>query len=151
MARGRTPAAPAAPAAPLQASPASAFRARHSAGQLVELPSGLVARLRMAPIVATVARLGYVPNPLSEDVLRELVVPPPADESEAQQVAGYQRYQKTQVELAALKLVEPRLVLDRAPDYDAGEIGVCDLSDQDIRFVAGWVEDPAALPTFRDR
>jgi hypothetical protein len=142
--------APAAPAAPLQASSAQAFRARHG-GQLVELPSGLVARLRMPPILATTARIGYVPNPLSDAVLKELFLEPAAEETPEAKLAGQERYNRAQIEVAALKLAEPRLMLDRDPNYDAGEIGVTDLSDDDIRFVAGWVEDPAALPSFRDR
>lgn len=119
---GRPAAAPA-----LTITPAAQFRR----GGLYRLPgSGHVVRLRFAGLYALVVG-GDVPNPLRAEVTRLLTVGSAGDPSPEARQEVTRRNVQTFVELAARCLVEPRLVLDRAPDYDAGEIGADDLHDRD--------------------
>lgn len=103
-----------------------------SQAQLYRLPGcGHVARLRRPSPTALIARAGDMPNPvLSRDLLATLAsdeVPSDLDE----QIAAFRRNARVYVEIAALAFVEPQLVLDREPDYEAGEIAPEDLTDVD--------------------
>lgn len=137
---------------------------RKSAEGLYRLPgSGNVARLRRLSLI-TLAAAGGVPNPLSQDVLRYLASKGDQRLNEAEQIAEYKRNAKAFIEIAARCLVEPRLWVPpaetargkgepakTAPDYEAGEIGVEDLADNDytwifFSFVGG---DAAWRETFR--
>lgn len=118
------------------------------------LPSGHVALLKRVSLIA-LAGAGSIPNPLATDALRLLAVddPDPSKLTEAQQIKAYQRNAAAFVHVAQRVLVEPKLITDREPDYEAGEIGPGDLADQDYtwiyyRLVGGRDDDVA---TFRVR
>ncbi len=135
MQKGKTPASVTA---------ARDWRKSSQQGELYTLPGcGNVARLRRPSLMAMAAK-GTVPNALSNDVMKLLAVVeenPTAD----RQIQIYGEQAQAFKEIAALSLVEPRLVLDREPDYDKGEITADDLTDQDYvfiwRFVQGRHED----------
>lgn len=125
-------------------------------GELYVLPgSGHIARLRRPSLTALAAEAGEIPNPLSIEVMRFLAH---ADEiggltrpTEAQLIVAYEKNARAFVEIAALAFVEPKLILDRDPDYDAGEIAPSDVADLDYVWITGrLVEGQAAdLASFR--
>lgn len=144
MARTAPNPAPAEPTA--QPTPA----AQWSQGTLYRLPgSGHVARIRQPGLMALVAK-GQIPNPIAADVTRLLALTeePKTDE---ERLELFERNSRAMVEVAALALVEPRLILDRAPSYERGEIGPADLSDIDLMFIYFNVVEGRAddLTTFR--
>jgi hypothetical protein len=108
--------------------PARAWGAVHT----YQLPSGNVARLKRPAVLALAAK-GH--NPVSQAVMLELYdrkAQPATDvEKLAQITANSQKY----LEVLALAFVEPKLVIDRDPDYDAGEIGPHDLDDGDLLWI----------------
>jgi hypothetical protein len=118
-------------------SPIDAFRR----GGLYELPHSLLTvRLRWPRLYALAAR-GAVPNGLSAAVMRLIIAervangedaPTPTREEREQH---YREHAQGYLELAALTLAEPRMVLDREPNEGAGEIGPDDLPDHDIRWI----------------
>lgn len=115
---------------------------------LYTLPgSGNVAKLKKVTLIA-LAAAGAIPN----DILQLIALDTPAERlSQEAQLAQYRKNAKAFVAIAERCLVEPRLVTDRAPDYDAGEIGPEDLADRDYTwifysFVSGGAADVA---TFR--
>ncbi len=105
-----------------------------AAGELYRLPSGKVARLRQPGLSAMVAR-GALPNPVLTDVLRVTLDRTPDAATEEQRHTTYLRNVRVLTEIAALALQEPRLILDRAPDYAAGEIGPGDLAEADLMWL----------------
>ena len=116
---------------PIQPTPASAW-AQAAEGELYTLPgSGHIARLRQVSLVALAAGPG-VPNP----ILRLLAVEGTVDkETDQEKMDAYKRQARAFLEVAALALVEPRLVLDREPDPAKGEIGPQHLADQDLLWI----------------
>jgi hypothetical protein len=123
-----------APKQPAAITPASTWAKRGQA--LYELPgSGNIAELRRPSLIA-LAAAGAVPNPLSQDVLRYLAQRDNGKLiSPEQQIAEYKRNAKAFIEIAARCFVQPRLITDRQPDYEAGEIGPEDLADSDYTFL----------------
>lgn len=117
--------------------PASTWKAR-ATGEINELPSGAMVRIRRPSILA-LARTGNIPNPLAVAVIRHLVV----DEAETitadQQVKSYQDNAMVYASIAAVSLTEPRIILDRIPDYDSGEIAPEDLSTTDLIYIYNYV------------
>lgn len=114
--------------------PASAFRVASREGEVYELPGvGLPARLRRLPVRAMASIGELLPNPIAQAVMQLAVM---AERDEAPQTpdqiqVSVQRHFNAYVRAAELCFVEPRFVHDREPDYDAGEIGVADLTDID--------------------
>lgn len=128
--------------------PASEWKAR-ATGEIVTLPSGTVVRVRR-PSLFALARTGSIPNPLAAAVVRFFAV---TDEtpttSEQDQIKNYQANADAYTGIAAATVTEPRIIVDRAPDYDAGEIAPEDLSTADLiwiyRFVEGAVSNDATF------
>jgi hypothetical protein len=118
--------------------PASAWKAR-ATGEIVELPSGATVRIRR-PSLFALARTGNIPNPLAAAVIRYLAV---TDETEIvtpdQQARSYQENATVYASIAAVSLTEPRVILDRIPDYDGGEIAPEDLSTVDLIYIYNYV------------
>jgi hypothetical protein len=135
-------------APPAEATPASAWRA----GELVRLPgSGHVARLRK-PSLRALLQSGRVPSKFADSVYR-LANPGSVakDRSPEEQRQQYDEEAAGFVYVASQCLVEPRLVIDGAPNYDKGEIGADDLSDIDYLWIFyTWTEgDAASADPFR--
>lgn len=131
---------------PATPTPATAW----DTGGLYRLPSGNVARL-VRPSLVALAAAGPIPNPLSRAVLKFLAVEGDGKPSEQQQIDRYIEHTRVFQEVAARCLIAPRLILDRAPDPVAGEIGPDMLADADYSwiyyaFVEGRADDTA---TFR--
>ena len=130
------------PAVPTEPTSAASW----SIGGLYRLPSGNVARLSRPSLLA-LAAAGRIPNPLEDEILR-FVALGGADETkltEAQQMARYQEHARVFVRVAARALLEPKLILDRAPDPDHNEIGPLQLSDRDYTWIYyGFVEGSAS-------
>lgn len=125
-----TPAPETAPAP--AATPARAW----GQAQLYRLPGcGHVARLRRPSPTALIARAGDLPNPVLSRALLSLLATNDETSTEAEQIAAYQRNARSYVEIAALAFVEPRLILDREPDYEVGEIAPEDLTDVDYVWI----------------
>lgn len=119
-------------------------------GQLVRLPGcGNIARLRRPSLTALAATTNGVPNPLSDAVIKLLTATPAKSDSE--RLAAFLSNNRGMLEVAALCFISPVLVLDRAPNYEAGEIGPHDLTDLDISWIYfSWVEgDAAGVMPFR--
>lgn len=112
--------------------PASAWARAAETGELYTLPgSGHVARCQQISLVALAAGPG-VPNP----ILRLLAVEGTIEkQSDQEKIDAYKRQARAFLEVAALALVEPTLVLDRAPDLAKGEIGPQHLTDQDLLWI----------------
>jgi len=100
---------------------------------LYTLPSGKVARLRRPSLLAMIAR-GSLPNPVAAK-LHRLLTSDDVPTSDEERLAQYAKTADTLVEIASLAFVEPRLILDRAPDYGNGEIGPFDLADRDLTWI----------------
>lgn len=129
-ARGRQAPIP----APTTTAPAaaSAFRARSETGEVYDFPGcGLPAQLRRPSLMELSVR-GAAPNPLANEVMSLIAADEgPADLSHEERISRYQRNARAYIEVAKLCMVSPRLVTERAPDYDAGEIGPGDIADLD--------------------
>lgn len=113
-----------------KAQPRPTNPAEWNAPRLYTLPSGNVARCVRPAIIAMAAKLGYVPNPLAAEVLAMTATTNQNDTPE-QQIANFERNAPAFVQVAALALVEPKLVLEGQPDYSKNEIGPLDLADED--------------------
>ena len=100
------------------------------------LPSGPIVLVKRASVVALA--LTHLPNPLIESVL-EHYANTSADDVAAQMllepVERLKQNAKAYVDVARITLVKPTLVVDRAPDYDADEIGPGDLMSEDYAFL----------------
>lgn len=113
-----------------QPTPASAWGAA-----LYQLPSGRVARLRRPALSALIAR-GNLPNPIAAKLHRFLSdAASERGTSDAEKLDRYRANIDVLIEIAALAMVEPRLVLDREPQQEAGEIGALDMLDQDVIWI----------------
>lgn len=120
---------------PLTPTPAGEFR---RAG-LYQLPhSGHVVELRW-PGMYALALQGEVPNPLAQEVLRLMSGAAGGEEgerpSEEELVSRYRKQARASLAVAQRCLVSPRLVLDREPNYEAGEIGPGDLHELDVLWI----------------
>jgi hypothetical protein len=105
-----------------------------NANGLYRLPSGNVARLRRPGLLA-LAGQGTIPNPISAEVLRRITTDEPAPQTDEERDRIIRTNSKAYLEVAALALVEPRLIVDREPDHAASEIGPADLSDDDLLWI----------------
>lgn len=130
--------------APPTPTPAAIWRER-AQGAIKTLPSSAVVRVRR-PSLFALARIGHVPNPLLEAILPHLVEPS-VDEPTTyeQRLQRYRENASTYAHLAALVLAEPRVLLEGAPDYDAGEIAVEDLTTSDLIWIYNYVVNEVEL------
>jgi hypothetical protein len=112
---------------------ASAWK-KASEPELIRLPnSGHIVRAQRRSMLAMAAKLGHVPNPLSAEVMRLLAMGQPSDEApEARQVEIFTKNALAFLELFALTILEPKLIIDRDPDYAHGEIAPSDIYDADL-------------------
>lgn len=115
---------------------------------LYTLPSGNVARLKR-PAVLALASNGH--NPVSAKVMLEIYSTKEQPKTDEEKLAQIKTNSQRYLEVLALTFIEPKLVIDREPDYDAGEIGPGDLSDTDLLWVYWtFVEgDAKATAAFR--
>ncbi len=153
---------------PIAPTPASQWRRQRQEGDLIRLPgSGNVARMVRPNLLALASTSNGVPNPLSARVLRLMAAPPARDDKE--RVENVKRNALACLEIAALCLIEPRLVFgwrcanghrsvehpetcptckatDWTPiDPGEGEIGPQDLTNLDLSWIYyGWVEGAAS-------
>jgi hypothetical protein len=117
---------------------AADWKAR-SAGEIKTLPSGATIRIRR-PSLFALARIGHVPNPLATEVVKWFAVTAPEKEpTEQEKIAQYRENATVYVNVAVVSVVEPKIVADRLPDYDKGEIAPEDLSTADLVWVYGFV------------
>lgn len=111
---------------------AATWRRQAREGELYRLPgSGNVVRLRRPGLTALAANVGHIPNPLAREVLR-LMSAAGEPQTEDDRIESFQKSARAYVEVAALCFVEPRIVLDGEPNYEAGEIAASDVPDQDL-------------------
>jgi len=134
--KGRTaPELVPAPETPTAPAAAAAFRRVSKDGELYLLPGcGLPAKLRRIGLIGLVAA-GATGNPaLSPELVRMMALTerPP---TEAERIADFEQNARAYREVAARTFVKPRMVLDRAPDYEADEIGPDDITDQDYVWI----------------
>lgn len=117
---------------------AADWKAR-SAGEIKTLPSGATIRIRR-PSLFALARSGHVPNPLAVEVVKWFAVDAPDKEpTDVEKIAQYRENAAVYVNIAAASVVQPKIVADRAPDYDAGEIAPEDLSTADLIWIYNYV------------
>lgn len=116
---------------------ASEWRRQSRDGLKYRLPgSGNVAKLKRVSLLALATGAGGIPNTLSADVMRLLRADERPDElSEEQKVAAFQANAKAFIEVAALVMNSPRLVLGRTPTEAADEIGPEDMADFDFAWI----------------
>lgn len=125
-----------APDTPSEATTASGWF-RPPATEVMELPSGNVARLRR-PSVLAMMKTGQIPNPLIEAA---------AAVASGTASPDYQRTAELIDFLTAAAFVEPRVVLE-GPTVD-GELHIDEISDADKKFVVAWAQSEArAIDTF---
>jgi hypothetical protein len=125
------------PPATITATPASAWRRQAVEGEWYRLPgSGNVVCLARPGLQAMIGVAGKVPNPISRNVLNFLAATSRlidrANASEDERVQAWIEDQRTNIELAKLCFVHPRIVDDpQGDDQIAGEW----LSDYDLSWV----------------
>lgn len=113
---------------------------KRAAGEPQTLPSGPTVRLRRASVLALASQ--HAPNPFLRPVLTFYadVAQNLADIDQMEPPERLKAHAEIYLGVAYADLVEPRLVLDREPDYDAGEIGAHDLTREDLEFIYDWHE-----------
>lgn len=117
------------------------------------LPSGRVVALEMPDLYGILATVGRVPSQHMIDVLNLLVADgawSPA-EADADKYLSKRNTIRGYYAVAALCLQSPRLILDRAPNPAADEIGPTDLNWRDVEavyhgFFRGWMLTAPAEP-----
>ena len=121
---------------------AGEWKAR-SAGEIKTLPSGATIRIRR-PSLFALSRSGHVPNPLAIEVIKWFAVDAPDSTSPEDTAKQYRENAAAYVGVAAASVTAPKIVTDKAPDYDKGEIAPEDLSTADLiwiyQFVVNGVE-----------
>lgn len=140
--------------APKTVTPANAWKRQAQEGELYELPgSGNVARMRRPSLTAMAVDAGHLPNPLATEIMHLLAQrnDPLAQPTPEEQIEAFKQNGRAFIKLAELCFVEPRLVLDRAPNYEEGEIGPGDVPDADYVWIANTLVegDAAALLPLR--
>lgn len=124
--------------------PASAFR---RAG-LYRLPgSGHTVRLRW-PGLRALALAGEITNPLAQS-LRRLLAGADATREQPDETAAIELWRTNSTAFLVVAercLDEPRLILDRSPDYERGEIGPGDLAEPDIIWLWIWATEGPSDP-----
>jgi len=107
--------------------------------EIHELPSGGVALLRRVPVMEMLRR-GDIPNPLLDAALNVAQGGALTDYQEAAEFLAFS---------VASAFQEPRISLeDDPPD---GELPLSAISDEDRRYVLGWIQQGVAgLGTFRE-
>jgi len=121
----------------ISATPASAWRRQAVEGEWYKLPgSGNIVCLVRPGLQAMIGIAGKVPNPISRNVLNFLAVTSRlidrANASEDERMQAWIEDQRTNIELAKLCFVHPRIVDDpQGDDQIAGEW----LSDYDLSWV----------------
>lgn len=124
-----------APEAEKKPSSAADFKRVAKDGVVYVLPGcGLAAKLRRPGLIGLVGA-GATGNPaLSPELLRMMTLTerPPTEE---ERIADFERNAKAYREVAARAFVEPKMVLDAAPNYERGEIGPDDITDQDYVWI----------------
>jgi hypothetical protein len=96
------------------------------------LPSGNIARLKR-PSVLALASNGH--NPVSMAVMLELYSKKDQPQTDDEKLVQIKATSRKYLEVLALTFVEPKLVIDKEPNYDNGEIGPADLDDGDLMWV----------------
>lgn len=121
----------------LTVSSLSDFKSKSQSGELVQLPSGLVARLRK-PSLSRMLREGKIPMELAQSVM-----------GMQNQPTGKMDLEKLKENLGVVDIwvaeafIEPKVALE-------GELTVSDLSDEDYEFVSRYVQGEAQkLNSFR--
>lgn len=146
--RGRTVPTTTNTDAPKTVTPASAWKRQSQDGELYLLPgSGNIARLRRPSLTAMAVEAGHLPNPLAAEIMDLLTQrsDPLAQPTPEEQIESFKQNGRAFIKIAQLCFVDPPLVLDRAPNYEAGEIGPGDVPDADYIWIANTlVEGEAA-------
>lgn len=132
----------------LRRADARRWKKQSTDGQWVTLPgSGEPALLKRPSLMAMAANAGHVPNPLSAEVIRFLAEngDPLRNYSKDERAAIYKKNSRAFVEIAKLTFLDPKIVEDREPDYDAGEIAPTDIGDFDYSWlIFNFVEGDAS-------
>lgn len=123
-------------------------------GSLYELPgSGKVARLRKPSLLAMSIKAGYVPNPLSNEVLRFMAEVDQdrraygsEEPSPAKKLEHYKNRVAAFMQICQLAFVSPELVLDGTGKKENGQINATDLSDRDVMWIVFALVEGEALP-----
>ncbi len=117
---------------------AADWKAR-SEGEIKTLPSGATIRIKR-PSLFALARAGNVPNPLAMEVVKWFAVDAPDSEpTDQDKIAQYRENASVYVNIAAASVATPKIVINAAPDYDAGEIAPEDLTTADLLWIYGYV------------
>jgi hypothetical protein len=116
---------------------AADWKAR-SAGEIKVLPSGASIRIRR-PSLFALSRSGHVPNPLAVEVIKWFAIDAPDSASPEDVTKQYRENAAAYVGVAQASVTEPRIVTDKAPDYDKGEIAPEDLSTADLIWIYQYV------------
>lgn len=143
--RGRT--VPANADAQKTVTPANAWKRQAQDGELYELPgSGNIARMRRPSLTAMAVEAGHLPNPLASEIMQLFAQrgDPLAQPTPEEQIEAFKQNGLAYIKIAELCFVEPRLVLDRAPNYEAGEIGPGDVPDADYVWIANTLVEGEA-------
>jgi hypothetical protein len=119
---------PAQPSAPVIPTTASAWNGMG----LYRLPSGNVAKLKRPGVLAA-ASISNGRNLISDAVLTRLHTDSAAPQTDEERAAVIRSNGASYAEIAKLCFVEPRIVDE--PDYEAGEIAITDLEDDDLFWI----------------
>lgn len=102
-------------------------------GTLVELPSGITVKLGK-PFMSDLLAAGDIPGELINAALGEEVEGLSSQESAA-------RSAKLMAHIVSRAVIEPKVLLEGEPDYDAGQISIQDLSDTDRTYIYAHVQE----------
>jgi hypothetical protein len=106
--------------------------------QLVEFPSGNVAKLRKVSITAMLA-FGHIPNTLL-GVARQFTTKGVDVDEAVQDPERFGEFVKFTHFVALQAFVEPKVNLDPDAKLDDDEISILDLDDTDLLFVLHWTQ-----------
>lgn len=122
-------------------------------GKIYRLPgSGRRARIRKPNLYAQSVKAGYVPNPLSAEVVRFMAeVQPTANQyggqiPESKQVEMFGKRAVAFIKIAELAFVSPKIVLTGQPNRANNEISISEITDRDLMYVVFEIVEGTADP-----
>jgi len=130
----------------LALTPASVWRDMQVVGEAVELPSGLVVRLRPVSMerLFTTGKIPDALTPIVASIISTGSVEFKDPMNDATAMLNLKRI------LCSASILFPEIV--DVPDYDRGQISYFDLSSEDSEFIMSWAQRPQKdLSTFRTK
>ena len=121
---------------PLKVSSADEWRKINVEGEVVQLPSGFVVRLRPVSM-DFLWKTGKIPDALTNIVASIISTGTVATNNVLEDAKNIMDLKQVLVEAS---MIEPKIAIE--PDYKNNEISYFDLSSEDTEFVMSWAQRP---------